>query len=242
MQQPRYIGGGGWPLGTRGSRGIVARPGAVGSSAAAPPGACTADMGCCRLLVQVTKRYKKEGVHSTVYFSDLLVQMDAKHLGELYNKTHPPKKVRGPCCRGPPGGVLLLYQQQPAPAHPPLSRTPILHAWHCVRAAPALHAAPTLPQPPLPPPTPPPRHPTPSATARPPRHPQVDVMQCALLQFPNRPGAPLFCAEQLIEGEGVQLMRLLLQASHAPVVAAEELRTTTTMTVVLGIGIPLIWF
>ncbi|GFR42631.1 hypothetical protein Agub_g3567 [Astrephomene gubernaculifera] len=72
----------------------------------------------------VAKRYKKEGVKRSVYYNDVLVQMDAKMLGEMYNKTDPPK--------------------------------------------------------------------------------QVDVMQCAILQFPGRPGAPVYCVEQLIEGDYVK--------------------------------------
>ncbi|KAG2490554.1 hypothetical protein HYH03_010948 [Edaphochlamys debaryana] len=72
----------------------------------------------------VAKRYKKEGVRKSVYYNDVLVQMDAKMLGEMYNKTDPPK--------------------------------------------------------------------------------QVDVMQCAILQLPSRPGAPLYAIEQLIEGDYVK--------------------------------------
>lgn len=45
---------------------------------------------CC---MQVAKRYKKEHVKTAVYYNDLLVQMDAKALGEAYNKTDPPKQV-----------------------------------------------------------------------------------------------------------------------------------------------------
>lgn len=44
---------------------------------------------------QVAKCYKKEGVRGGVYYNDLLVQMDAKMLGEMYNKTDPPKQVKG---------------------------------------------------------------------------------------------------------------------------------------------------
>ncbi|KAG2449797.1 hypothetical protein HYH02_005320 [Chlamydomonas schloesseri] len=72
----------------------------------------------------VAKRYKKEGVRKSVYYNDVLVQMDAKMLGECYNRTDPPK--------------------------------------------------------------------------------QVDVMQCAILQFPGRPGGPLYAVEQLIEGDYVK--------------------------------------
>ncbi|EFJ52581.1 hypothetical protein VOLCADRAFT_33453, partial [Volvox carteri f. nagariensis] len=72
----------------------------------------------------VAKRYKKEGVRKSVYYNDVLVQMDAKMLGEMYNKTDPPK--------------------------------------------------------------------------------QVDVMQCAILQFPGRPGTPVYAVEQLIEGDYVK--------------------------------------
>ncbi|GIL71722.1 hypothetical protein Vretifemale_2235 [Volvox reticuliferus] len=72
----------------------------------------------------VAKRYKKEGVRKSVYYNDVLVQMDAKMLGEMYNKTEPPK--------------------------------------------------------------------------------QVDVMQCAILQFTSRPGSPVYAVEQLIEGDYVK--------------------------------------
>ncbi|KXZ51661.1 hypothetical protein GPECTOR_11g114 [Gonium pectorale] len=72
----------------------------------------------------VAKRYKKEGVRRSVYYNDVLVQMDAKMLGEMYNRTDPPK--------------------------------------------------------------------------------QVDVMQCAILQFAGRPGAPVYAVEQLIEGDYVK--------------------------------------
>ncbi|GLI63916.1 hypothetical protein VaNZ11_007055 [Volvox africanus] len=72
----------------------------------------------------VAKRYKKEGVRKAVYYNDVLVQMDAKMLGEMYNKTDPPK--------------------------------------------------------------------------------QVDVMQCAILQFPGRPDSPVYAVEQLIEGDYVK--------------------------------------
>lgn len=72
----------------------------------------------------VAKRYKKEGVRRGVYYNDLLVQMDAKMLGEMYNRTDPPK--------------------------------------------------------------------------------QVDVMQCVIVQFTGRPKAPLYCMEQLIEGDYVK--------------------------------------
>ena len=41
----------------------------------------------------VAKRYKKHA-KKQVYFGDVLVQMDAKFLGEQYDKTSPPKKVR----------------------------------------------------------------------------------------------------------------------------------------------------
>ncbi|MEW5313445.1 MAG: hypothetical protein WDW38_005013 [Sanguina aurantia] len=41
----------------------------------------------------VTKRYKKDSVKRAFYFTDTLVQMDAKMLGEEYNRTGPPKKV-----------------------------------------------------------------------------------------------------------------------------------------------------
>ncbi|GAX82885.1 hypothetical protein CEUSTIGMA_g10311.t1 [Chlamydomonas eustigma] len=71
----------------------------------------------------VAKLYKKP-VKKRVYFGDVLVQMDAKFLGEQYNKTQPPKKV--------------------------------------------------------------------------------DVLQCALLQFCDRPNQPVFCVEQLIEGDYVK--------------------------------------
>jgi len=40
----------------------------------------------------VAKRYKKP-VENKVYFADVALQMDAKHLGDEYNKTDPPKKV-----------------------------------------------------------------------------------------------------------------------------------------------------
>ncbi|MEW5299115.1 MAG: hypothetical protein WDW36_002161 [Sanguina aurantia] len=40
----------------------------------------------------VTKRYKKDSVKRAFYFTDTLVQMDAKMLGEEYNRTGPPKK------------------------------------------------------------------------------------------------------------------------------------------------------
>eukprot|EP00798_Chlamydomonas_sp_ICE-L_P013514 gene13514-19378_t len=40
----------------------------------------------------VTKRYKKH-VKKSMYFTDVLVQMDAKWLSEEYNKTDPPKPV-----------------------------------------------------------------------------------------------------------------------------------------------------
>lgn len=40
----------------------------------------------------VAKRYKK-AVADDVYFDDVRLQMDSKALGELYNKTDPPKKV-----------------------------------------------------------------------------------------------------------------------------------------------------
>lgn len=42
----------------------------------------------------MSKRYKKEHVPRGVYYNDLLVQMDAKALGEAYNKTDPPKQAR----------------------------------------------------------------------------------------------------------------------------------------------------
>jgi len=71
----------------------------------------------------VAKRYKKD-VKKGMYFTDLLVQMDAKFLGEEYNKTDPPK--------------------------------------------------------------------------------QVDVMQCAIVEFSARPHRPLFCVEQLMEGDYVK--------------------------------------
>lgn len=41
----------------------------------------------------VAKRYKKAGVPRPAYFTDAVMQMDAKLLGEEYNKTEPPKKV-----------------------------------------------------------------------------------------------------------------------------------------------------
>ena len=41
----------------------------------------------------MAKRYKKHA-KKQVYFGDVLVQMDAKFLGEQYDKTSPPKKVR----------------------------------------------------------------------------------------------------------------------------------------------------
>lgn len=40
----------------------------------------------------VAKRYKKQ-VDDAVYFDDVRLQMDSKALGEMYNKTDPPKKV-----------------------------------------------------------------------------------------------------------------------------------------------------
>lgn len=40
----------------------------------------------------VAKRYTLP-VTKRVYFTDVLVQMDAKHLGEEYSKTQPPKKI-----------------------------------------------------------------------------------------------------------------------------------------------------
>jgi hypothetical protein len=41
----------------------------------------------------VAKLYKQPA-KKRVYFGDVLVQMDAKFLGEQYNKTQPPKKVK----------------------------------------------------------------------------------------------------------------------------------------------------
>lgn len=39
-----------------------------------------------------TQRYKKDA-KKRIYFTDVLVQMDAKSLGDEYNKTSPPKQV-----------------------------------------------------------------------------------------------------------------------------------------------------
>jgi elongation factor 2 kinase len=40
----------------------------------------------------VAKRYKRT-VPDSLYYADVTLQMDAKQLGELYNKTDPPKKI-----------------------------------------------------------------------------------------------------------------------------------------------------
>jgi hypothetical protein len=39
-------------------------------------------------------KFNKKGVRRELYFVDVLVQMEAKHLGKEYNKTDPPKQVQ----------------------------------------------------------------------------------------------------------------------------------------------------
>ena len=46
------------------------------------------------LCVVTLVRYKKDSVGRELYFTDVLVQMEAKKMGEDYNATDPPKQVR----------------------------------------------------------------------------------------------------------------------------------------------------
>ena len=79
------------------------------------------------------KRYKAAGTSDAVYVADLVLQADAKLLGEHYNKLRPPKKVdvlqaalvsfvvrrRGEEERGGRTGTLSLQRVRTSPnAHP----------------------------------------------------------------------------------------------------------------------------
>lgn len=137
----------------------------------------------------VAKRYKKP-VERDVYFGDVVLQMDAKYLGEGC-------WIAGRCSAG-----LLSWQLAlallPGASYGVGTSAPTRAAMQALMHARAL----ALPCPPSPPWVPPPSQGDEYNKTRPPK--KVDFMQAAVVEFRDRPGKPVMCVEHLIQGDYIK--------------------------------------